>query len=275
MSKAELIRKAIESVTAQKFKVYKYASEGWYGYQNVEPREFPADVLLAYIANRINRPEFFDSSKDYRKIELENYEEIFEEDVKEAWPDGGPRARVIDEFPKALGELVDLLIDRFFPEESDGDYDLDDLQEQIEKMISEVKDGEYTFEFCIEDGSGTYTFAEDVHESIYLTAKEALALVFKFVGIDGESDLGVFDLPDIDEKTIEDRAKEKNFALEYDDTNYGWCSEELECYLDSWKTLIEKIESGEINEANLDEWLEYFKDRENFCNDIISWSERK
>lgn len=55
--------------------------------------------------------------------------------------------------------------------------------------------------------------------------------------------------------------------------SYSGESFELYNYLESWDVVLEKIENGQITENNLAEWLQYFKDSENFEYDIEIWKE--
>ena len=55
--------------------------------------------------------------------------------------------------------------------------------------------------------------------------------------------------------------------------SYSGDSDELNNYLESWGIILKKIENGEISEANLDDWLNYFDDKTNWEYDIEIWKE--
>ena len=74
----------------------------------------------------------------------------------------------------------------------------------------------------------------------------------------------------LNEDDFSDLAEEAGVGSEYIDDywSYGGESCALEEYISAWKTLIKKIMSGEVDEANIDKWLPYFNDCDNWDDDI-------
>lgn len=74
---------------------------------------------------------------------------------------------------------------------------------------------------------------------------------------------------------ISDMASDAAFPDGVDDEFENWsCGgecESLEGYIQAWSDLLSLIYEGEIAEDELEEWLEYFDDEENFGMEIEEW----
>ncbi len=130
----------------------------------------------------------------------------------------------------------------------------------------------------LEEG-GRCSSGYDDYTEIDLTAGEILYLISKKIDDKGDLFKGL-DMSEVDvDATMEDMAFEAAFPDQYevdDYSDYVWGGncEQLDIYLESWKTLIGKILTGEVDEDSLDNWLEYFDDSDNYSeggDDIESW----
>ena len=107
---------------------------------------------------------------------------------------------------------------------------------------------------------------------LFLSRAQILYLLFNEADVNGEitEAVDVYDL-------IADMAHEGSWPDgDPDDEDISYCSYSgesyiLETYLESWNTVLKKIEKGEITEANLEEWLKYFDDSSNWDDDIEFW----
>ena len=114
----------------------------------------------------------------------------------------------------------------------------------------------------------------DGTEKLFLSRAQLLYLIFKKSEVNGEKTqkVAVYAL-------IRSMAYEGSWPDgEPDDEDishysYSGDSDELNNYLESWGIILKKIENGEISEANLDDWLNYFDDKTNWEYDIEIWKE--
>lgn len=112
---------------------------------------------------------------------------------------------------------------------------------------------------------------EDAEETIALTSNEAIGLLWGYHEMDTLFE-GLCEKP-LEEDLVNEKAEEKGFVSDYDNFGYGGESEELDKYLDAWGIILTKIFEEEITEDNLEEWLNYFDDSDNWEYDIEEWFE--
>lgn len=268
MTQLELARKVLSEMEGQTF-VHEVSSyeggacgDGWC--DTVE-NTYSAKVLRGMIKEQIDNDELF------KGLEIEAFEGVPAEDEESvedmAWPGGGPEATVKDVIPDELSDLSNDL--------ESLDVNNEDEVSEMRKRLMEVKGGSYTFYFDVTDGEGDYYFAENESVVIELTSDEALGL------LRGEHDIAeVFDgICDnqFDESLINDKAVKIGVADGYDNHTYSSDYDEeeenelLDSCVDAWVTVIQKILDGEITEDDVDDWLWYFDDTDNFEEDIESW----
>lgn len=263
MTNIQLAKKVLENIQDENFRLGVSASTGAKcddGWCDSLDLDLSREQLLYLINERNGHNELFEGLT-LEKVDVDSI--ITDMTMEAAWPDGGPAATVNDVIPNELAELSEEL------------EALDETDENAVKLIREellqITGGKYTFYFTVE-ASGYY-FTEDAEESIELSAKEALGLLYgqhdkdaAFDGICEES---------YDEDLINDKADELGFADDYDSFSYGGESEELEAYLNAWDYILDSIMSGDITEENLDSWLEYFDDSDNYEYEIVEWYEER
>ncbi len=261
MNNIELAKKALESVDDMSFNCYLYASTGGTcssGWDDNRELYLSASELLYLISRGFSKQKELFENLDMTEVDVE--EKINELAHEGAFPEGGAYASVNGVVPDELEDLGEML----------ENYD-EDAADEIRQRLEDITDGEFTFYFTIKD-SFDYVFEEDAEEPISLTAGQVRGLLNGEYGNDELfQDL---DCEEADEDLINDKAEELGFAEEYNTFSVGGDCEELDTYLESWETLIEKILAGEVDEDSLDNWLKYFDDSDNYSegsDDIESW----
>lgn len=123
-------------------------------------------------------------------------------------------------------------------------------------------------------GGGACGDGWDGTEDLYLNRAKILYLLFKQEEVNGEKTESV-NIENLLSGMAYEGAWPDGEPDEEDEDissySYSGESESLDNYLNSWKTVLKKIESGEINETNLEEWLCYFDDSSNLDDNIEFW----
>lgn len=265
MKQIELVRKVLSEIKGGEFNCHFYAIERGVPSENLcysERLYISAEDIRYLIKKRFNNDVLFEGLKVGFCDMEEEIKEIIPED---AWPQAGPRARVHYIVPM---EHEELLNDLYGLNEED-----DDAVEEMRERVKMVCDGDYTFGFDIVDGTGDYEVAIDLEKKINLSRKEVLGL------LKGECNASkVFDgICDeaFDEELIEAKAEDLGFASKYNRYCYGGESQTLEHCVNAWLNIIESIFDGDVSEDNVDYWLKYFDDPDNFYGDLYEWHENK
>lgn len=263
MEKKDLARKVLDAVKDASFNLSIYADTGW-----DDKEEFCLDreKTLYLLKERIDDNSLFEGVP-VKAIDLDKELDHFAREY--AWPDGGPRASVNSIVPLELEDLAEKLEDL-----DDADPEtVDEIREELE----DVEGGNYTFSFTVTDAEGDYYFDEDAEEELELTRDEVLGLFYFEYG-DCHEELfdGICD-EEYGEEDLNEKARKKGFALDYDNVNCGCDREPVECFLDSWTKLIKKILAGDLTDEQFPLWLSYF-DPENaedheYDFDIEIWTE--
>lgn len=260
MEKIELAKKALESVQGMSFNCMVGCYEGGKcgdSYTDYQELDLSREEVL-YL---INKPQFEEVFAGLKMEPVDVEATLTEMAYESSWPDGGAHASVNEIIPEELKELNEKL----------NNLDVKDAValEDVRSQLKGIKDGEYTFRFDVYDGNQAYCFGDDVQETINISGNEARAL------LKHEHDIpAVFDeicSEELDEDFINEKAEEAGIAERYDYLTYSYNCDELDNFIDSWNILITKIMSGEIVEDELDTWLEYFNDSDNFEDTIDDW----
>jgi len=263
MKKTELVNTALKNVCCACFPCRLYASDGGKcsdGWDGEGELELSADQLLYLISRSDDDKEYYEGL---------SMTEVYTNDIlskmarEEGCPDGGPSASVNDSVPDELQSLYERMNRLDLSDEAECD--------SIRQELQAIKDGDYTFHFTVVDGSGCYDYTDDAEETIHLTADEARSLL-NGGPINSLVLKGICDRS-LDEEFIDEKARQAGLAAGYETFDYWGSCERLDSYLESWRTIIAKIECGEITEENLDKWLEYFDDSDNYEWEIESWYE--
>ncbi len=263
MNNEDLAKDALLAVCDMSFPCYLYASVGGIcggGWDGEGELELTAGQLLYLISQRLGGKQMFDGF-DLEEIDLEK--EISQRAFEGAFPEGGPYALVESVVPDELDGLKELL------ENYDGNDG--DAADEIMEQLNDLTDGYYTFHFTIMDAEAGCEIEENVEETIHLTASEVRGLLYNeydFEDLFQDTDYEV-----ADEDLINEKAEETGITDSYKDYIFGGDCDELETYLDSWETLVQKIADDEVDEDSLGDWIEYFEDSENFSYDIEFWYE--
>lgn len=259
MNNIDFAKKALENIQDESFRLEVSASTGGKcsdGWGDTLELYLDRNQLLYLLHDKCGVDELFEG-ESLEEVDVDSI--ISDMTMEAAWPDGGPSARVNDVIPEELKDLSNEL--------EALDTDNEDAVKSIREKLLQIKDGKYTFYFTIE-ASGYY-FTEDAEEKIELTSKEALGLLYGQHDVDSVFN-GIYN-ESYDEDLINDKADELGFASDYDSFSYGGECEELEAYLNAWEYILDCIHDGEITEDNLDEWLEYFDDSDNYEMEISEW----
>ena len=256
MNCIELARKALKSIKGTCFPCWIYGGD----WDNYEDLDLSAEEILYLIKMRNGNESVFEGFT----VEETDVDTLITAKAKEgAWPDGGPQAEVNSIIPEELTELSDDL--------SELDMEDESAVEAMRERLRSVADGDYTFSFTIMDGGCSYYFAENAEEGIHLTREEALGLLkSEHDRIDAIQGGGCKVL---DEDFINEKAEKMGFADEYDRLNYGGRCDSIEQFVSAWDVLLDLILEGEVTEENLDKWLAYFDDSDNYETDIKEWFE--
>lgn len=263
MTQIELARKALDNVQDECFTASVYASEGGKcdgGWDGSEELYLSRQQLLSLIRSSVDAPGLFEGMT-LEDVDVDGL--IADMAVEAAWPDGEPEATVKDAIPDELSELDEAL--------DSLDTDDEEEVETIRKQLKEVAAGTYTFWFTI--GTPDYDYADDVKAKIKLTSEQALGLLRGRHDLDTVFD-GICDKC-YDEDLVNAKARSEGIADEYDSFSYGGESEELNGWLDAWSYILHSILSGDITEDELDSWLEYFDDSDNYEMEISDWYEEQ
>ncbi len=126
---------------------------------------------------------------------------------------------------------------------------------EVRAEIEGIEVGDYTFRFTVEDGCEN-CLTDEAEEPLPLPVAEAQAILYGEYPI--EEVFSDFCNEPLGEDLINDLAEKKDFRDEYVNYSCGGSCYELDYYLDAWKYIIDHIVSGQITEATLDSWLEYF-----------------
>lgn len=263
MTQIELAKKALDNIQDECFFANVYASEGGTcggGWDDSEELNLSRKQLLSLIRSRIDASELFEGMT-LEDVDVDDL--IADMAMEAAWPDGGPEVTVNDAIPDELSELDKAL----------DNLDMDDAEEveTIRKQLKEVAADTYTFWFTIE--APDYCFADDVKAEIKLTSEQALGLLRGRHDFDTLFD-GICDKC-YDEDLVNAKARSKGIADEYDSFTYGGESEGLEGWLEAWSYILDSILSGDITENEVDSWLEYFDDSDNYEMEISDWYEEQ
>lgn len=270
MTKIELAKKVLSEIEEQTIVYTVWSYEGGAcgdGWCDTVHDTYSAAILRGMIKEQIHSDELFEGLEVSSLNGLDDNTGSIEE---MAWPNGGAEARVNKAIPNELSVLSKDL-------EKLNANDENEVKKMRDRLFL-VKDGPYTFSFNIVNSEGDYYFAENEPIKIILSSEEALGL------LRCEHDIAnVFkDICEMkyDEEFINCKAKSIGIADEYD--NYTYSNEDededegkkiIKSCIDSWVTVIQKILDGEITEDNLEHWLWYFENQENFEEDIEDWLE--
>lgn len=254
----KLAQKAIKYVKPVVFSAQAYAREGGrcpFGWEDEVELELTRPELIYLIRQHIGYDSLF---KNYKEKEIDINKTLADIAHEEAW-EYSISATVNNIIPEELKELSCTL--------ESLNVDDEDAVKSVCNSLSGVSDGTYTFSFAVD--AGDYNFADDASEGLDLTASEALGLLY------GKHDIpkvfSKFNVKPLDEDFVNKKAEIKGFANDYDNFDYGGECEELENYLESWGFLLEQIYDEKIEEDELDSWMEYFEDSDNFYTTIEDW----
>ena len=259
MTQKQLAKKALKRVEDSSFDIEVFVSNNprcGGGFDDCLELELSKEQLLYLISERNSEYDIFKGLK----IEPFDLDALIKEMTMDAaWPEGGPSAEVNDVIPKELSELSEEL----------GGLDKADEEavRAMKEKLHQVSEGKYTFSFTV--SASDYVYEEDAEESIELTEQEALGLLHGKHEL--EEVFGDICEKSYDAKLINSKANELGFAENYDDFFYSSDNEKLDGYLNAWDYILEAIMSEEIDEDDLDAWLDYFDDSENFVSDIEEW----
>lgn len=259
MTNIELAKKTLDNIQSESFRLDVDASTGGICSDDWEDSldlYLSREQLLYLINERNGHKELFEGLT-LEKVDVDSI--IADMTRGAAWPDGGPYASVNEVVPNELSELSEEL--------ETLDCTDDDAVKVIREKLRQVSDGKYTFYFTVE-ASGYY-FTENAEKCIELSAKEALGILYGQHEIDKVFE-GICD-ESYDEDLINDKAKKLGFAKDYDRFSYGGECEQLEAYINAWDYILDSIMSEEITEKNLDLWLMYFDDTDNYEFEIDKW----
>jgi len=254
------IHKLLSSIEDRCFDVSFSSSDGGkFGdsWDTVENTCITRDEILSLIKCKCKYASIFD---DINFTES-NVNARLEGQARElAWPDGGPSASIEDDVPEELVDLIEEL----------NKTDINDkasVQESCRKLDS-VKDGSYTFYITV-DSSGEYYFAENEPYPIELTKEQALGIVYSHCDVKMIFDEIKYILFGKDQ--INDYLEQNKAASDYDCCSYDATCERLDHYIEAWTYIINSLVEGKLNPEELDSWMEYFDDEENFDEDIKDW----
>lgn len=258
MTFKKIATKAIQKVKPTLFTAEVYSSDGW----NLGDRcEYEVGLKLTRpeLIYLIHQHVGYDSLfKHYKEKIVDIHTRLADLARGVAWDDG-IYADVEDMIPEELQDLSELL--------NSLDLDDEDAVKSVCKALSAVSDGKYTFSFEIR--SGDYYFADNVSESLDLTASEARGLLY------GEHYIpeifSKFNVKQLTEDFVNEKAAKKGFAKDYDDYCYDGECRPLENYLDSWHFILELIYEEQIDEEGLEPLLAYFDHSFIFNRDIQAW----
>ena len=135
------------------------------------------------------------------------------------------------------------------------DVEDEDAVAEVRAEIKGIEAGDYTFRFTVEDGCENCP-TDEAEEPLPLPLPAAQAILYGEYPIE-EVFSDLCNEP-LGEDFINDLAEKKDFCDEYVNYSCGGSCDELDYYLDAWKYIIDHIVSGQITEATLDSWLEYF-----------------
>lgn len=136
------------------------------------------------------------------------------------------------------------------------DVEDEDAVAEVRAEIKGIEAGDYTFRFTVEDGCENCP-TDETEEPLPLPLPAAAqAILYGEYPIE-EVFSDLCNEP-LGEDFINDLAEKKDFCDEYVNYSCGGSCDELDYYLDAWKYIIDHIVSGQITEATLDSWLEYF-----------------
>lgn len=198
---------------------------------------------------------------EVKKVDVED--RLYEMAKDACWPDdnGGPSVFLSesDTVPSELKELAEMI----------EKHDEDDAEEvaDLRARVAALQDGDYTFYVTIMETD--YYFAENEAETFHLTADQVRGFLKNALyGADDIFD-GICD-KELDEDDFSDLAKKAGIGSEYVDDDWSYSGEctYLENYVEAWKTLIGKILSGEVDESNLNKWLAFFDNRDEWESGI-------
>ncbi len=180
-------------------------------------------------------------------------------------------------FEEGKGGCYGVTVNDYVPDElQDRNQMIDEMEEngtsveKIRAQLKAIKAGKYTFCFTITDGEGYY-YSEDAGAEIKLTALQARGLLY----VPDRVKLfnGIRFTEDVDDEFLCGAAEEQEICKDENPYKFrGECSG-LDEYLNAWKTLLTKILAGEIQESELDEWLRYFDELNDYKMDIKDWHE--
>lgn len=263
MTHLELAQKALEHVKNTTFPVYIYASEGGScggGFDDNLELELSRAELLYLIHKSVGNDAPF---QDQEEKETDVSAQIAEMAYESAWPDSAPAACVSDTIPDELWEIAEEL----------ESLDTDDMEsiEEIQEELRTLSAGKYTFTFSIE--SDGFCLAEDISDTLELTANEVLGLLYDRYNYPEVFE--AFHVAPLDEDFVNEKAEQLELETDYDPYNYGGYSDELDNYVDAWSFIINKIYKSELDEDGLNSLLDYFNDTDNWEGDITSWLENE
>lgn len=144
-------------------------------------------------------------------------------------------------------------------------------EDLTQKALERVKEEGFRCDLRAYEG-GACGSGWDGTEELYLDRSELLYLIFQTDKVNGEKTCSV-DVEDILNDMAYDGAWPDGEPDNEDISGWSYSGEceQLDNYLRSWDMILEKIDKGEINEDNLEQWLAYFDDSNNFDNDIDLW----
>lgn len=247
MKTNEFIKKILkENIHDTSFTCSIYAAEGGHcgDSWNVDTDiEFSKEQLTSLLKERISDEDLFTDLKT-EDFDVDEYIEAFAKEM--AHPDGGLRATLESIIPEELTDLYEQL----------QIIDMKDEDEvaDVKSQLKGIKDDDYTFKVSI----GEEYEVDTTEETVHLTKGKILATLK-----DNTEHPELFEGLKLDKRPLydEDITDRIDVSL-YDVYSYGGNCDGLNNYLDSWETVINMIQSGDITKDNINEWLQYFKEED-------------
>ena len=225
------------------------------GYDSEDELCLPVPELLYIIKENTSLDDSF-----FKGLELEPIDvtaAIQEQATWNAYPNGLPSAYVQDCVPEELSSIYEEIT-------SCDTKDLEAMSALKEKLAS-IKAGLYTFTFDVHGQMDDY-YADNIKQSIKLTAKHAIGLLYGAAGYSYKELFKEFRVKELDEDFINEKADKMGFANDYIDEANGECPA-LDIYISKWLSFLDDVDESDdddLTQLKVKEWSDYFNAPENF-----------
>lgn len=247
MTKQELAKSILSNINGRFFRCHLSAvdekeEETWDDYEDIY---LSSRQILYLLKERLNKEDLFE---DIETEKIDVFWKIRDIAHEKSIPEIGPWISANDVIPYELYDIDARL-------KNLDENDIDEVKSILKELLT-IEEDYYTFSFGVSNDLSRYALASNYEGSIYLTAREAIGLLYGkygykkvFEGICDEA----LTIEFVNSKAMDEGLNERE---EFDILGYGGDSDELNGFLDTIEYIINNILTGKITARTLNDITE-------------------